>query len=225
MPSPAAEAAAPALDQLPPTRRDLLLILKKRGEARAQDLADALGITASAVRQHLTELAEAGLVAHRALRDGRGRPKHAWSLSARGEGLFPRSYDELATEVLDSIAAEDPALVERVFERRRRRRVEGARARLAGRPFPERVAELARILDEDGYLAAFDALPDGTFRVTEHNCAVFAVARHYGGLCASEISFLREALPDADIERVAHMLSGAHTCAYLVRERASPPGA
>ena len=31
----------------------------------------------------------------------------------------------------------------------------------------DKVAEVARILDEDGYLADFEALPDGTFLVTE----------------------------------------------------------
>jgi DeoR family suf operon transcriptional repressor len=78
------------------------------------------------------------------------------------------------------------------------------------------VAELARILDEDGYLAEFEALDDGTFRVTEHNCAVLDVAERFGKACSSEISFLREALPDARIERVSHMIAGAHSCGYAI---------
>ena len=34
--------------------------------------------------------------------------------------------------------------------------------------------------------------------------------------CASEIDFLRDALPDASVERVAHMLGGQHRCAYRI---------
>lgn len=207
---------APALDRLPATRREILMLLKQRGETRVGDLADAVGVTVSGARQHLAGLATDGLVRHREVREGPGRPKHVYGLTRRAEELFPRAYGELAREVLDSVCDEDPEMLERIFERRRQRRVRNAAARMAGKPFGERVAELARILDEDGYLADFAALPGGEFRVTEHNCAVFAVAQHYGGLCSSEISFIRQALPDADVERVAHMLSGQHTCAYRI---------
>ena len=79
------------------------------------------------------------------------------------------------------------------------------------------MAELARILDEDGYLADFEALPDGTFGVTEHNCAALDVAEGYAGACSSEIAFLGEALDEARIERVSHMIAGAHRCASVSR--------
>ena len=81
------------------------------------------------------------------------------------------------------------------------------------------MAELARILDEDGYLAAWEALPDGSFRIVEHNCAVLDVAERYGQACSSEIAFLRQALPEATVERVSHMIAGAHSCAYLIVPR------
>src|SRR5204862_1224868 len=84
---------------------------------------------------------------------------------------------------------------------------------------PDQVAELTRILDEDGYMADFEAAPDGTFHIVEHHCAIFGVARRYGQACASEIAFLRDVLPDADVERVHHMVSGAHMCAYEITPR------
>ncbi len=116
------------------------------------------------------------------------------------------------------MAESDPALVDDIFDRRRQRRLEGAQARLAPLEgdFAARVAELARILDEDGYLASFEASPDGSFRIIEHNCAVLDVAERYGQACSSEIAFLRQALPEARIERVSHMIAGAHACAYAV---------
>lgn len=216
------DGPAPELAGLPATRRAILVALKKRGEAGVQDLAAGLGITVSAVRQHLAGLAAAGFVAHRTVKAGPGRPRHVYRLSGAAEGLFPRRYGELANELLAYVEDEDPEVLERIFERRRRRRVEGAAARLRGRGFAERVAELARILDEDGYLADFEAMPDGTFRITEHNCAVLGVARRWGMACTTEIDFLREALPDARIERVAHMIAGGHVCRYEVSSRTAP---
>lgn len=215
------DGPAPALAGLPATRRAILFALKKRGEAGVQELAAGLGITVSAVRQHLAGLAAAGFVAHRRAKAGPGRPRHVYRLSGAAEGLFPRRYGELANELLSYVEDEDPEVLERIFERRRRRRVQGAIARLEGKGFADRVAELARILDEDGYLADFEALPDGSFRITEHNCAVLGVARRWGLACTTEIDFLREALPDARIERVAHMIAGGHVCRYEVTPTAN----
>jgi DeoR family suf operon transcriptional repressor len=207
-----------SLASLPATRRAILVSLKKRGEARAEELAGDLRITASAVRQHLTGLVANGFVGHREVKGGPGRPKHLYSLTPAAEALFPKRYSDLTTEVLAIVEDEDPSLLDRVFERRRDARVEGALPRLeaAGPALADRVAELATILDEDGYLAQWEALDDGTFRITEHNCAVLGVAQRYGQACSSEIEFLRTVLPDATVERTQHILGGAHRCAYVV---------
>ena len=212
-------AEAP-LDTVPPTRRAMLRLLKQRGEARAEDLAQAIGITPSAVRQQLSVLVDSGWVGHRRVTAGPGRPRHLYHLTPAAEAFFPRTYPELTNELLSYVEDEDPELLARVFRRRRDRRVEQALARFEGRPFEERVAELARILDEDGYVADWERLADGSYRVSEHNCAVLAVARRYGQTCSSELEFLRRALPDARIERVAHMMEGAHRCAYLITPEA-----
>ena len=37
--------------------------------------------------------------------------------------------------------------------------------------------------------------------------------------CGTELSFIREVLPDAEVERVKHLLDGSHVCAYEVRPR------
>ena len=213
------ERINPTLASLPSTRREILIALKKRGEATVDELAGALGITVSAVRQHLTGLAAAGFVAHRVVKGRPGRPRHVHRLSAGAEALFPKYYSELTNELLSYVEDEDPETLERIFERRRRRRVEGATARLEGKRFPDKVAELARILDEDGYLADFEAMADGSFRITEHNCAILGVARRWGLACSTEIEFIREALPDARVERVAHMMAGAHVCRYEISSR------
>ena len=212
----------PALAELPATRRELLVHLRKRGEARAEELAGALGITVGAVRQHLHGLAAADLVEHREERPGPGRPRHVYRLAPAAEALFPRAYGELTVELLDYIGDEDPDLVARAFERRRRARVERTLERLHGLGFDERVAEVARVLDEDGYLADVEPLEDGAdgWRIREHNCAILAVAQRYGHACGAEIAFLREVLPDADVTRVSHILTGAHACTYEVRRRA-----
>lgn len=217
MPEPTKTPSSPALALMPAAWREILQALKKRGEARADALAALLGITPSGLRQHLAVLGRDGLVRHREVRDGPGRPKHFYALTPMADALFPRGYAELTNELLDYAEDEDSALVERLFQRRADRRLAGALTRLDGQPFDRKVAIVAQILDEDGYLADFEALPDGTYRITEHNCMVLGVARKFGHACSSEIDFLRRALPEADVQRVHHMVGGAHVCSYAVR--------
>jgi DeoR family transcriptional regulator, suf operon transcriptional repressor len=82
------------------------------------------------------------------------------------------------------------------------------------------VEELARILDEDGYLATAEKLSPGVWCISEHNCAIWAVAQRYGQACTSEIEFIRAVLPEASVERILHMVAGAARCAYEIRARA-----
>jgi DeoR family suf operon transcriptional repressor len=208
---------AAALDTLPPGRRAVLSALKQSGEATAEDVARALGITVSAVRQHLAPLEEHGLVAHRDERPGPGRPRRHYCLAPAAESLWPKRYGQLANQLLTFIDDADPDLVAQAFEHRRRARAERASARLAGKDFNARVRELAQILDDDGYLASCEQGEDGSWRVVEHNCAILDVAERYGAACSSELAFLRDALPDADVQRTEHMMAGAHVCAYGIR--------
>jgi DeoR family suf operon transcriptional repressor len=114
----------------------------------------------------------------------------------------------------------DPDAVDRLFERRRDHRIEVARDRIGRhRSLGAKVAELASILDDDGYLASWEQVGRDHFVVVEHNCAIAAVANRYGQACTSEIEFIRAVLPEAEVTRISHMVSGDRRCAYDVKRR------
>jgi DeoR family transcriptional regulator, suf operon transcriptional repressor len=207
----------PPLATMPTTRRAILTALKRGGGLRAHDLAARLGITVPAVRQHLVRLEDDGLVMHRREPEGRGRPSNVYDLTPLSESLFPKRYGDLTTELLSYLGGAASLQVTDLFAQRGRRRLESAQPRLADLSLDERVAELTRILDEDGYLADVERLADGGWRITEHNCAILSVAQGFRQACSSEIAFIREALPGATVQRVAHLMDGAHVCAYEVR--------
>jgi len=194
----------------------MLFYLKRNGEASTETLSAHTGITASGARQHLAALELDGFIVARDDRDGRGRPRKIYTLSEAGDALFPRAYEGLTNELLDYVNDENPELLERIFDRRGLRRLERARERITGLDFAAKVAELARILDEDGYLADFITEPDGSYLIREHNCAVLAIAERYQHACSSELEFLQALLPEATVTRVAHRIAGGHYCAYRV---------
>lgn len=195
----------------------MLYAVRRRGEATVDEVADALGMTVSGARQHLAALAAAGLVSSRELPSvGRGRPPSVHRVTPTGDALFPKAYGELTNELLGYL---DPELDRVIFDRRRTARVERARPRLHGRPLAEQVAELAKILDEDGYLAHARDNDDGSFDIIERNCAIAAVAAAHPDACRSELEFIRAVLPGAAVERISHMVAGATECGYRVIPR------
>ncbi len=215
-----------ALAAMPAGRRAVLGRLKTAGEATADQLAAELSITVGAVRQLLAPLGDAGLIAHRDDRRGPGRPRRWYCLTPAAQTLFPKRYGQLTNQLLGFIEDAAPALVTGAFDRRADERRERAEPRLAvAGSLQDRVTELARILDEDGYLADCAPNPDGSWLVTERNCAILDVARHHREACSSELAFLRAVLPDATVERVSHTLAGGRHCAYRIASAGPAPAA
>jgi DeoR family suf operon transcriptional repressor len=200
-------------------RRAVLYALRRRGQATVEQIAEQLGMTVSGARQHLTALVGDGLVgAVEMPSTGRGRRALLYSVTAEADGLFPKAYGELTNELLGYVGDSDPALLDALFQRRRQERRRNALARLGTkRTLGAKVAELTRILDEDGYLATHERVGPGVYRIVEHNCAIWAVAQRYGQACTSEVDFIRDVLDGARVERVAHMVAGERHCAYEIR--------
>src|SRR6266704_408733 len=79
---------------------------------------------------------------------------------------------------------------------------------------PERVALVARLMNEQGYMADWQEAA-GQFRLAEHNCAIRAVAERFPEVCAAEERFLRDVL-GAAVERRTHIASGCNACEYAI---------
>jgi DeoR family suf operon transcriptional repressor len=148
----------------------------------------------------------------------RGRRTLRYAVTPAADTLFPKAYGELTNELLGYLADTDAGMLNDLFAKRRQHRIVNAQARLARkRGLGAKVEELARILDEDGYLATAEKLSPGVWCISEHNCAIWAVAQRYGQACTSEIEFIRAVLPEASVERILHMVAGAPRCAYEIR--------
>jgi predicted ArsR family transcriptional regulator len=204
------------------SRERVLHGLKTRGPSTAASLARRLGVTPTAVRQHLARLAAEGLVAFEDRAGRVGRPRRTWRATAAADACFPERHADLAVGLLDGVRdAFGPAGVDRVVRERTRRQVDAYRAEVSpDRPLEERVHALARLRRDEGYLAAVETAGDGTLRLVENHCPIGSAARACSGLCAGELEVFRAVLGrDATVERTEHLLSGARRCAYRVVPR------
>jgi predicted ArsR family transcriptional regulator len=181
----------------------------------ARDLARSFGASLNTVRHHLKELEVDSLVTRTREQRGVGAPVHLYRLSAAGENLFPRRYEELLTETLSWVEGRSgrPAVVEAMDQHYQAlaRRLEVDLADTSG---AQRLELVARILVDEGYMAAWQDA-DGAVKLTEHNCAIKAVAERFPEICDLEERFLRDVLA-AGVERHSHILTGCQACEYSI---------
>jgi predicted ArsR family transcriptional regulator len=179
------------------------------------DLSGEIGITPMAIRQHLSTLEGDALVHRQTLRRGVGRPSHIFSLTPQAEGLFPKSYDRLAHELLTSLEALDGRdKVWAVFRKRMENLYEENIPRMDGKTLPERIKELTKIQEEMGHMPEWRQ-ENGQYTLVEHNCSICSVAERYPVVCELEARLFSRLL-DADIKRHSRIAEGDHTCTFEV---------
>ena len=193
----------------------ILVALKRAGALTARELGEQLRLSSNAIRHHLRELETEGVIGYRREQRGVGAPTYAWHLSPAGEALFPQRYKELLTEVLDRVAEQAgrqavvTALETRFTDLARKLRLE-----LTDAPPERRMDVVMRALIEGGYMAEWRDGEQG-LRLTEHHCAIRALAERFPEICAAERRFLEEVL-SAAVQRETHMLEGCPSCEYSV---------
>ncbi|MDN9012698.1 helix-turn-helix transcriptional regulator [Brevibacillus laterosporus] len=201
------------------TRKEILLLLKKRGSVSVQEMSEHLGVTRMSVRKHLYALEKDSYIQSSILRQHVGRPTYSYRLTVLSEELFPNEYDNLAMELIQGINDMfGESLVNSLFERRMAKIEKKHREAMSGQNFEKRVATLAKIQDQEGYMVKLEKKQDGTYLFDEVNCPVVEVAIRNRQACQCEVA-LFEALLDADVQRTECIADGNVRCRYLIKER------
>jgi len=204
-------------------KRRVINYLKRNGASQTQGIAQELGVTLVAARQHLADLQRQGLVDRAtATPDGRGRPADLWSLTALAQDLFPDRHDALTLDLIAGIRAAlgDDGLT-RVVGARTERQLESLRQAIdLSAPLRNRLDALARQRTVEGYMAEVVDAPDGGFLLVEHHCPICDAASECQLFCSTELTLFQDALgADVSVKREQHLLSGDERCVYRVTPR------
>ncbi|EAQ6188091.1 transcriptional regulator [Salmonella enterica] len=199
------------------TSERLLYLLKTRGPLQSAEAGEILGMTAEAARQQLTKLASAGLVETYSQSQGVGRPSQFWALTEAGHNRFPDTHSMLTVQLLDTVRQTfGEEAIDRLIDLREQTSRENYLRELKGEVnLRERVARLALLRSQEGYMADYEELADGTLLFIENHCPICAAAAACQGFCRAELKLFREVL-GAKVERVEHVLNGARRCAYAI---------
>jgi DeoR family suf operon transcriptional repressor len=190
--------------------------LQRNGSATIKELEDLLGVTTTAVRQHLTTLLVEGYIERRVVHAGVGRPHHAYFTTAKVQELFACQCDDLALTLLQEVfhlEGQERALLllDRVGTRLAHKYASGVRSSL----LQERVHELAGSLNGNGVLAEARSQDDDTILLRTYNCPFHELAHEHREICEMDTNMMRKVL-GSDVSLSACMLDGHAGCTFVV---------
>ncbi|HEX9317621.1 MAG TPA: hypothetical protein VF884_01665, partial [Nitrososphaeraceae archaeon] len=111
--------------------------------------------------------------------------------------------------------------VEKVLRERQSELFDQYYKRLRDLEFDKQVKELARIRDEEGYIAESkkeSKSSGGKHVLLEYNCPIIHIAEKHWEACTTETE-LFEKLLDADIETTHRAAKGDSICKFVIKER------
>ncbi len=207
------------VDQLPDSRRAILLALKRQGPATIAQLADELQLTGEAVRQQLLQLQREGWIESRVTRAaerGRtGRPATSYSLTEAGDHLFPKMYDALNVALIDAISEElGPEAIKKVLSRIADAKVAISEAALRGLPLAERIQALKDWYLKDDPHMQVEQVEDG-YKLVERNCPFINTAMNRPSLCSVSVNALTKLL-GVRVARDEKFQNGAGRCVFHI---------
>ena len=205
------------------TRRAIVKILKMQGPLGSAQLAEQLGLTPMAIRQHLYALQNEGHVEAEERPVPIGRPVKHWRLTREADQLFPEAYAELNASLIEALRDSfgEEGLDRVLVSRCARQREEYISRIRAAASLEKKLKELARIRSEEGYMAEVRREKDGSYLLIENHCPICAAANTCQGFCSTELDLFRSVLgAEVGVEREEHIISGDRRCAYRVIPKA-----
>jgi len=202
-------------------QQQILTFIKQQGETTNAAIAEALNVSYEAVRQQLRQLEASQQVVSSKQRDDDqrlGRPTQYYRLSPSGEHLFPKAYDELAVELIDTLATSlgQDALHE-VLASLTDKTVAQWMVHLQDKPLRERLEALKGLyVEDDAYMYVDVEAASNTLRLVERNCPFLNVASRRPALCSVTVSTLSRLL-GYQVTREKRFQHGDGRCVFRVQ--------
>jgi DeoR family transcriptional regulator, suf operon transcriptional repressor len=199
--------------EAPNSDADLLDLLRIAGPLSVTELADAMEVTATAVRQRLTRLLAQMMIQRDAVRAGRGRPKHRYWLTEKGVRQTGSNFTDLAVALWREFRTlGDDSLRREMLRRISRALASGYADQIQGTTSAERLQSLANLLVQRRIPASVEQtgrLPT----LTAHACPYPNLAEEDRSICQMERMLFSE-LVGNDVRLTQCRLDGGDACQF-----------
>jgi len=191
----------------------ILDLLRKSDGLTVTELADAMEVTPTAVRQRLNRLMAQEFVERSASRHGRGRPIHHYKLTDKGRRKAGSNFADLAVALWQEISRlEDVEIRRRMMQRLASRLAVMYSDRIQGRTLEEKMQSLSELFAERRIpmdVQQSDTLPI----LTTTACPYPDLAEQDRSICIMERMLFSELL-GAEVQLASCRLDGAECCSF-----------
>jgi predicted ArsR family transcriptional regulator len=195
------------------TQRKLMGFLQLKADGSSADaLAEQLGVTITAVRQHLLALERNGLVTRGSTRASGGRPQQLYVLTPSARELFPRQYSWFSELLLTKLRQK---LGSAGLEQTLHALGADAGASVAApetASLSERASVLAKRMRELGYDADVQA-SKSRLDVVARNCVFHKLAAEHPEVCSFDLGLIGAAA-GASVEHAECIVRGGSACRF-----------
>lgn len=215
----------------------LVELLRTEDGPGVSDLAAALGVTPTAVRQRLDRLMRDGMVVRDVLRPAvksdpaarsRGRPAFGYRLTDKGRRAGGDNFRDLALVLWREIRSIRAPEIRRGLVSRIGSAMAGAyRDRVSGSGVRERLEETVGLFRERRIACSVEPADPASGRLTvltSHVCPYPELAERDRGICVAERHMLQD-LVGARVTLASCRLDGAEGCRFVVDDHGPVPSA
>ncbi len=191
----------------------ILDLLRKVGPLGVVELAGAMKVTSTAVRQRLVRLMSQGLVDRQLSRPTRGRPSHRYELTEKGRRQTGANFADLALALWKEVRGiEDPEVRRGLLQRIAKTMASMYSGRITGTTTAERMRDVSRVFaDRD---VPFEVDESGSLPVlTAQACPYPELAEQDRGICALEKMLFAE-LVGSGLRLTDCRLDGDASCRF-----------
>lgn len=197
----------------------LRLLLRNKSGLTVDQIAESLGVTRTAVNQHLAVLERDGYVLRTKIIATGGRPSRAFALSEKGLHLFPKNYEGFSLQMLTTLMETlGDAQTETILKRLGREMGKDLGTNLKDKPLSQRVEAITETLKALGYDAHLPKTPEKTPSISAYNCVYHKLARTKPEICNLDLALLEEA-SGANVDHAACMAKGDNACRFSFTEK------
>lgn len=192
-------------------------LMERKAGATLDELVSVLGLSRTAINQHLMALEREGFVRKGTPRRTGRRPQNIYVLTEQGtNSLFPKQYSWFSRLMFETLRQQvgEPQMSQYMYDLGVKLSA-GLIPRLIGKNRNERIAEIVAIMNETGFIArtmppeAADKLP----RVECKNCVYHDLSKDYPEICRFDIGFLA-GLMGAEVEHQDCVQRGGESCRF-----------
>jgi predicted ArsR family transcriptional regulator len=205
--------------------RALLDLIRRQGPLTVVEMAAALGVTDTAVRNRLARLVGSRLVERRPEHRGRGRPRHVYQVSVEAQKQLGQNYADLAVALWEELMStvEDRRLRRLLFTRVTDRLADIYRSQVSGQEWEGRLVQLTGLLHDRGVEAevAKDA-GGGVSILRQHSCPYYALAEADRAICALERKMFEKVL-GRSLRLSKCRLDGDRVCDFQAKPAPTTP--